>query len=210
MPNKTVGGLCLSGGVVCNKFVLEALFAGDGKISALPVQIGILGLQGALICAGVLYLKQWFPRLAQIGVGVVLLFALQFWVRVALEIPFPEKRMFTALPFPPSFFQAGLDYQDQISRYEARFGEIKKMLPAQGVVGYLTFPNLSWEDAKLDYGLTGYALSPLHVDWSPEHEWIVGNFPNFDQPAPIPNIEGFILIRDFGNGVALFRRAPGK
>ena len=210
MPNKLAGVICLIGGLGCNKFVLEAVFSGDGKISALPVNIGILVLQVALISAGVLYMKQWYPLLAKIGVGVVILFALQFWVRVGLEIPFPEKRMFAALPFPPSLFKAGLDYQDQISRYEKRFAGIKKMLPARGVVGYLTFPNLSWDEAKFDYGLTGYALSPLNVDWSPDHEWIVGNFPNFKSPVQIPDIAGFVLIRDFGNGVALFKRELRK
>jgi len=197
-------------GLACNKFVIETMLSGDGKISALPVNIAIIVLQISFISAGVLYLKQSYRMLTTLGVGLLILFVLQFWVRVFMEVPFPEKRMFKSLPFPPTLFESGVYYRDQISRYEARFIGIKDMLPAQGVVGYITSKHLPAQEAKFHHGLTGYALSPLKVDRSTRHELIVGNFPDLRSATPISAIDGFVLIRDFGNGVALFRRNSVK
>lgn len=203
--SKILGVLCLVAGIVCNKFVIEALVSGDGKISALSVNIAIAGLQIAFISAGILYLKQWYTLLPNIGVGLLFLFVLQFWVRVFLEVPVPQERMFKSLPFPPSLFESGFNYRDQISRYEQRFGGIKPLLPPHGVVGYVTSQALPWEEAKMHYGLTGYVLSPRKIDWSTHHELVVGNFPDFENVPPIREIDGFVLVKDFGNGVILLK-----
>jgi hypothetical protein len=206
MTHKLCSILCLVAGVVCNKFVIEALLAGDGKISALSVNIGIIILQVALICAGILYLTRRYDLLAMVGVSMLILFTLQFWVRIGIEIPSPEKRMFAALPFPPSFFKDRGQYQDQISRYEARFTGLRAFLPPLGTVGYLTSEHFSSEEAKFHWGLTGYALMPVRVEWSTEHELIVGNFPDFES-VPLPeSLKRFVLVKDFGNGVMLFKK----
>ncbi len=204
--SQVLGSFCLITGVVCNKFVIEALVAGDGKISNLSVNIAILVLQVAFIAAGLLYLKQSYRMLANLGIGLLLMFVLQFWMRVLIELPYPEKRMFKALPPVPSMFQTGLQYQDQVSRYEDRFHGIKKMLPSHGVVGYVTSPHLSAEEAKFHRGLTAYVLVPLQVVRSTEPELIIGNFPDFEQTDYRDNIVHLTPLKDFGNGVLLLDR----
>jgi hypothetical protein len=203
---KIAGALCIIGGLLCNKFVIEALFTSDGDISALPVNIAIVVLQIFLIAAGVLYIKHAYKVLTGIGVSFILLVALQFWIRGVLEIPFPEKRMFQALPFPPSLFKAGGEYRDQISRYEARFEGIREMLPSHGEIGYITSKHLPAEQAKFHWGLTTYALSPLNVKRSRQYEFVVGNFPDFHSVPPVYELENFVARKDFGNGILLFQR----
>jgi hypothetical protein len=207
---KIFGILCIILGVVCNKFVIETMFSGDGKISALSVNIAIILLQIFFISAGVLYIKQSYNLLSKIGVGLMILFVLQFWIRVLLEVPFPEKRMFKTLPLPPSLFESGFHYRDQISRYEMRFDEVKRILPPTGVVGYVTSKNLPAEQAKFHYGLTTYALSPIRVERSTRHNLVVGNFPDSESVPLIHDIKGLVLIEDFGNGVALFKQKNVK
>jgi hypothetical protein len=197
---------CLVTGLLCNKFVLEAIFSTDGNISSLSVNIALIVLQISLICAGLLFLTRQYRYLAMIGISLLLLFFLQFWVRLCLEIPFPEKWMFETLPKPPSLFEAGLNYQDQISRYEARFADLKAMLPASGTVGYITSEHLPPEHAKFHWGLTTYVLAPFRVIKSTESEVIIGNFPDFELTDSRDTIAHLTLVKDFGNGVLLLNR----
>lgn len=144
--SRLAGIFCLFVGIVGNKFVLEMLVAGDGNISDLSVNLAILILQGFFLTAGILYFKRAYKQLARLGILFLLLFVSQFWLRILLGIPFPEKRMFATLPRVPSLFESGLNYQDQISRYEARFAELKTILPLTGRVGYVTSEHLSPEE----------------------------------------------------------------
>ncbi|MBD3305463.1 hypothetical protein GF339_03705 [candidate division KSB3 bacterium] len=203
-PAHIVGVGCILSGLVCNKFVIEALFSRDGDISTLSVNIALLLFQGFLIGTGILYLKQAYGLLSRLGIGFLLLVTLQFWIRIGLEVPFPEHRMLATLPKPPTLFEAGWDYRDQVSRYEARFEAITAYLPSTGSIGYVTSEHFSPEEAKFHYGLTTYALVPLYVARSTRYEFLIGNFP--DQETPVPDIEGFRLIQDAGNGIAWFQR----
>lgn len=203
--SRLAGIFCLLAGIAGNKFVLEMLIAGDGKISDLSVNLAILLLQGFFLTAGVFYLKRAYTQLSRLGIVFLLLFASQFWIRVLLEVPFPEQRMFNALPEVPSLFESGLNYQDQISRYEARFAELKTILPSTGSVGYVTSEHLSLEEAKFHYGLTTYTLAPLHVEHTLYHLYVIGNFPELEKEASLPMFENLTLLKNFGNGVMLFK-----
>jgi hypothetical protein len=103
--------------------------------------------------------------------------------------------------------------QDEISTYERRFDELRRALPARGVVGYLgapepTGPSPAEADAAAllhfrRYLLAQYSLAPLLLVEDSEAELVVGNFhAGAVPPAPA----GFRLVRDFGDGVVLFRR----
>jgi hypothetical protein len=150
-------------------------------------------------------MKGRFHVLSRIGVGLILLVALQFWVRVLLDVPFPEKRMFAALPSVKPLFEAGRNYQDQISEYEARFLEVKKMLPEHSVVGYLSSPSFPLGEAKVHFGLTRYTLAPVIVNWSTHHSLLIGNFP-LSEVQMNDEIEHFTIVKDFGKGVMLLKK----
>src|SRR5271156_3389577 len=83
-------------------------------------------------------------------------------------------------------------------RSDQRFSALKAALPERGVVGYIGEPGPL---ALGDYYLTQYALVPMVVEHSPNHDLVIGNFPN-SPPADIPST--LQLKKDLGGGVLLF------
>jgi hypothetical protein len=82
-------------------------------------------------------------------------------------------------------------------RSDQRFAAVKALLPQRGIIGYIGEPGAL---ARGDYYLAEYALAPLVVDDSLSRPLVLANFP--DSPLPMPaNLQ---LVKDFGNGVALF------
>ncbi|MGH7517641.1 MAG: glycosyltransferase [Gemmatimonadales bacterium] len=107
---------------------------------------------------------------------------------------------------------ADLSGPDEITRYEARFQELRHVLPPRARVGYLTdhmpqsaaagddAPRLAFKR----YLLTQYALLPAMVLPGIHGQLTVGNFHSADGMDSTAT-RGLTLIRDFGNGVLLFR-----
>ena len=107
-----------------------------------------------------------------------------------------------------------MERPDEVSRYEARFGSLKRVLPGHGVVGYVSDNDpVARSDAASAqarrafkrYLMTQYALIPLVVLRSVEADLVVGDFETpTSMGAPPP--AGFVMVKDFGDGVVLFRR----
>ncbi|MDP1993537.1 MAG: hypothetical protein Q8K00_21175 [Syntrophales bacterium] len=106
--------------------------------------------------------------------------------------------------------------QDPVTIHEARIAQLKGSLPASGEVGYVTTVEneqiFAYERAMKNveylaqYALTQYTLAPLIVRNSPELPLVVGNF--LDSP-PAPGFlekNGLVPIKDFGDGLILYRR----
>jgi hypothetical protein len=103
---------------------------------------------------------------------------------------------------------------DEISAYEHRFEEVRSVLPPRGVVGYLGHPDPTGATPRAAdaaallhfrrYLLAQYSLAPVLLIKSTEPEFVVGNF---DVSAPRPTPAGLRLVRDFGDGLVLFRRS---
>ena len=94
---------------------------------------------------------------------------------------------------------------DQVSaRSDQRFALLKKKLPSEGIVGYV---GETGDSSLSDYYLTQYALAPLVIDDTPNHQIVVGNFPS-SKRANIPS--NLTLIEDFGNGVLLYAARETK
>lgn len=141
----------------------------------------------------------WGVLRTRIGLALVLLYGLASaaaWVKVAASA-------------------RGRPATDEISAYESRFQELRTALPSSGVVGYLGHPDpggptLGERDAASllhfkRYLLAQYALAPVVLIESTEPEFVVGNFdPGTSPTAPA----GFRVVRDFGQGLVLFRRSP--
>ena len=95
---------------------------------------------------------------------------------------------------------------DPITRYERRFRELKAVLPSRGLIGYVgdALPeNYTSEDFKR-FVLTEYGLAPLVVVNDTLPDLVVGNLAS--DSARIEPPPGFQLVRQFGDGVWLFRR----
>lgn len=100
-------------------------------------------------------------------------------------------------------------------RYQKpRFAEVAEELPMDAVVGYVS--NLSIDDPRGEVAFFGarYAVAPrLMVPHNSEatEEFVVGNFSADTQVqlevARLATEGGLELVRDFGAGVLLFRKA---
>lgn len=98
---------------------------------------------------------------------------------------------------------------DEITLYEKRFAELKKILPYHGAVGYIS--NKQAEDIRFDvtaaeYYLTQYALTPLVVVYSSNYPLVVGNFRQAVIDPQTYTSRNLVPLKDFGNGVMLLRR----
>jgi hypothetical protein len=106
--------------------------------------------------------------------------------------------------------------KDPVTIHEARIAQLKGSLPASGEIGYVTTVEneqiFAYERAMKNveylaqYALTQYTLAPLLVRNSPELPLVVGNF--LDGP-PAPGFlekNGLVPIKDFGDGLILYRR----
>jgi hypothetical protein len=96
---------------------------------------------------------------------------------------------------------------DQDALYIARFDEIKRALPARGVVCYVTTSDDSFT-AKKNYFLAQYALAPLVVRTTADCDPLIGDFP----ASSIPPLDSrrFVVLRNFGNGLTLLGRNTGQ
>jgi len=110
----------------------------------------------------------------------------------------------------------GLPEKDPVTIHEERIRQLKPLLRASGEVGYVTtvendrifgfeksFTNVEY---LAQYALTQYTLAPLIVRNSPQFPLVIGNF--LDGP-PAPGFlekNGLIELRDFGDGLILYRK----
>jgi hypothetical protein len=110
--------------------------------------------------------------------------------------------------------------RDEITLSEQRFGELRKVLPPRGVVGFVSDEmEVNGNQEPIDktqrgwwlapevkkYYLTQYALAPLIVVRGTDKPLIVGNFSN-GWNETITRAHGLTPLRDFGNGVVLFEK----
>ena len=136
-------------------------------------------------------------RRMRIGLGLLVLFALISSVRLVVR----ELHELADAPRP-----------DEITGYEARFRELRHVLPPLARIGYLTdlTPQGAADDdeaARLAFKrlvLTQYALLPAIVDPDRRGGLAVGNFDSAGSAASRVT-SGRTLVRDFGDGVMLFR-----
>ena len=105
---------------------------------------------------------------------------------------------------------------DPVTIHEARIAQLKGSLPASGEVGYATTVEnekiFAYERALQNveylaqYVLTQYTLAPLIVRNSPELPLVVGNFLDGPPSSGFLEKNGLVPIKDFGDGLILYRR----
>lgn len=115
---------------------------------------------------------------------------------------------------------ADLPELDPVTIHEARIIQLKGSLPPSGEVGYVTtvendrifaaekaFRNVEY---LAQYALTQYTLAPLIVRNSPELPLVIGNFLDGPPPPGFLDRNGLVPLKDFGEGLILYRREIGR
>jgi hypothetical protein len=99
-------------------------------------------------------------------------------------------------------------YKDSVGEYSLRFPDVKPFLPASGVVGYLGDQKEKDMQSVMAFMLAQYNLAPVVLEQGARHEWVVGSYISAP-PTPDRLRELHLkIVRDFGNGVVLYRRTP--
>jgi len=86
-----------------------------------------------------------------------------------------------------------------------RFDELKKYLPAHGVVGYVSDSDPA-TDGSAQWYLTEYALAPIQVTLGSDPDVIIGRFSDISGAVRITQQNDLRVVRDFGGGVMLLTR----
>ncbi len=92
-----------------------------------------------------------------------------------------------------------------IDKYEKRYIEVKKYLPAREKIGYISDKEFNWLDEieVNKYFLTQYALIPVLVDNNYNYKFVLGNFHKNINPKRLQK-SNLIPVKDFGKGIVLF------
>jgi hypothetical protein len=97
---------------------------------------------------------------------------------------------------------------------EERFREAGAILPSGAVVGYIS--DVPFEEVRGSVAFFGaqYALAPgILVDLSSgaaSPEWVLGDFARPADLDALARSRGLSVVRDFGRGVMVFRKAAGS
>jgi GT2 family glycosyltransferase len=140
------------------------------------------------------------PLGMQVAAGLLVLFSVTASGRLLI-------RAFRDLP--------AIGRPDEITLYESRFHGLRQVLLPHGQVGYVAdsaaaIAEDSEHPGRADfkrYLLTQYALLPTLVRPDTRQPLVVGNFASVGQ-LDSGAARGLTQIRNFGNGVVLFRTAP--
>lgn len=90
--------------------------------------------------------------------------------------------------------------RSRLAGYENRFASVRKDLPANVYVNYVT------DQDPPEFIFVRYALIPARIVYglSSKHEYLVVQYLD---TAKIPNFEGYTLKKNYENGVMLFQRS---
>lgn len=100
---------------------------------------------------------------------------------------------------------------DLVTQHEKRYQEIRKALPQNTTVGYISSLSdpkniLSVADTThevQEYYLAQYALSPVVLERGKDHSLVVGDFYRPDIKIEID--KNLTIVKDYGNGVLLLK-----
>ena len=134
-------------------------------------------------------MSSWSPLRAKAGVLLLCVSAVIYSVEIC-------RRTHVLTKAPP----------DHVTLHEMRLAELRKRLPARGVVGYVADESDGEEKAWRRFATTQYSLAPVILERTTAHELVVGVF---NDPSAIPTVSAggdLLLVEEFGEGVVLFKK----
>jgi hypothetical protein len=94
-----------------------------------------------------------------------------------------------------------------VASYEFRFDELRKTMRPHAVYGYASDNAPNDPAARPEYYLTQYTLAPALVKYTADVPLVVVNFHDQKQVGKVLGDNQLAVVQNFGNGVALCRRA---
>ena len=125
----------------------------------------------------------------------------------------PSVRLGVLLIVVPAFFivtvyffsiirEIALDkYDHEVSDYEHRLAALKQDLPAHALVNWVSDQN-----TDNDFVIASYVLIPARLveGSNPGHDYLIAHFLDKDDAIAF---RGYFLLKDYGNGIRLFKRS---
>jgi hypothetical protein len=130
-------------------------------------------------------------------IGMMLL-ALVCLLSSMWELRSVSARTPAAHPLPP-----GSVWSD-FTRANARWSPVKELLPPSTAVGYVS--DATGDSLSREYNLAQTVLAPVIVVLGANQKYVIGCFHASDAAAKISKSRNLTLIKDFGNGVLLFKK----
>lgn len=98
--------------------------------------------------------------------------------------------------------------RDKITLWEKRFDGLRRILPKNSIVGYVS--DLRDDQGDVEYRQVQYTLTPVLVAERLDLPLVIGNFHsetviNAANHGEFPPDKRLILVKDYGKGVMLFR-----
>jgi len=96
-----------------------------------------------------------------------------------------------------------------ITAGQTRFAAALEILPATGVIGYLTDMPVAENVGSIALMAAQYSMAPRAIVpiGKSRAEWALGNFAHPGNFAERGAQAGYRIVRDLGNGVVVYRRA---
>ncbi len=94
-----------------------------------------------------------------------------------------------------------------VAAYENRFNDFRKAYQPYGVYGYVSDNPPTDPSALAEFHLTQYTLAPAIVKQSADEGLVIVNYHSKQLDVRLLRAHRLALVQDFGNGVALCRRA---
>lgn len=95
-----------------------------------------------------------------------------------------------------------------VASFEDRFQDFRKAVQPFGVYGYLSDNPRNDASAQAEFRLTQYTLAPAIIKPSPKENLVIVNYHSKQLDPKLLQANHLLPFQDFGNGVALCRRAP--
>ncbi len=99
----------------------------------------------------------------------------------------------------------------RVAAVAARLREPARLLPTNAITGYVSDVPASDPRGGAAFFAVQYAVAPrllVEAESRSAPDWIVGYFAGFPDYEALAKSRGWVLVRDFGGGVTLFRRKP--
>lgn len=98
--------------------------------------------------------------------------------------------------------------EDNITRWENKYENMKNLLPDNAIIGYFTNKDFSNVEKMREFYLSQYTLAPRIIVNSLTENYVIANVDNLFNPIEFCKKHQLKILANPGNGLILFERYP--